>query len=586
MLRALFVCTAVAVVWAADAQAVFAAEAELWPSTGPFYRDTGYYLSPWKILASWLVFLCWVRTTDWVSQDTQDLKLRWKMWNAIVFFTFFVALLLFWIIPVFFVGFPVLLLAYAVPLGVYINYRNKQVKSTYDKVLSGKHTRRWFARKMNAIGIKMEGADIDPRDLGPQITYRPMGAASERDDNVNLLTVRQHPAYMPSRELLDDAVNQRATHVMLDYTSQGVGVRYQVDGVWHDRSSLERADGDPVLEVYKTLAALKPKDRRSRQSGKFGVDAGKEKLTCKIASQGTQNGERVVLQLEQDKVPKLSLDDIGMRTKTQERLAELISQPGLIVFSSMPGGGLTTTIDQVLSNTDRFTRSFSEVIDSDKPHHDIENVAPAKYSSAAGQTPASILPKLIREYPDVIVLRDVADLETLSILCDQPGEDRTVITSTRAKEAVEALLRIMMLKIPPAEFAQAVTAVVNVRLVRKLCEKCREAYPPPAKVLQQMGLPAGRIEALYRPPTEPIDPKHPEVVCDACNGVGYVGRTGIFELLVVDDLMRKMLTTAPKLDKLRAAARKSKHRSLQDEGVLLVARGVTSLQELLRVLKQ
>jgi general secretion pathway protein E len=105
-------------------------------------------------------------------------------------------------------------------------------------------------------------------------------------------------------------------------------------------------------------------------------------------------------------------------------------------------------------------------------------------------------------------------------------------------------------------------------------------------VLKQMGLPAGKVESLYRTPTAPIDPKHPDAVCEQCQGVGYFGRTAIFELLVMDDEIRTVLTTAPKLETLRAAARKAKHRTLQEEGVLLVARGITSLQELLRVLKQ
>jgi type II secretory ATPase GspE/PulE/Tfp pilus assembly ATPase PilB-like protein len=232
-------------------------------------------------------------------------------------------------------------------------------------------------------------------------------------------------------------------------------------------------------------------------------------------------------------------------------------------------------------------RNFIEVAEVSKPHRDIENVHLHTYSAAAGETAATILPKLIRTYPDVIVLRDVADLDTLTILCEQAAnEDRLVVTSTRAKEAVEALLRLMMLKIPPADFAPGVTGVLNVRLVRKLCEKCKEAYPPPPEVLKQLGLPAGRIENLYRTPTQPIDPKKPDVVCDLCNGIGYFGRTGIFELLTVDDNIRKVLTTAPKLENLRLMARKLKHRSLQEEGVLLVARGVTSIQELLRVLKQ
>jgi len=373
---------------------------------------------------------------------------------------------------------------------------------------------------------------------------------------------------------------------MLDYSSQIVGVRYQVDGVWHDRSSLERPVGDPILAVFKGLAALKVADRRSRQKGQFGMKAETGKFTCKITSQGTQTGERALLQLETRDVPFHTLDELGMRQKMQEQLSELMTQPGLFVFSALPAGGLSTTIDQVLSHTNRFMRNFTEVLDADKPQRDIENVHPTTYSSSAGETPVSVLPALIRTYPDVIVLRDVADLETLSILCEQAGQERMVITSTRAKEAVEALLRLMMLKVPAAEFAPVVTGVLNVRLVRKLCEKCKEAYPPPAEVLRQLGLPAGKVEALYRPPTQPIDPKHPEKVCEVCHGIGFYGRTGIFELLVVGDEIRQVLTTAPKLENLRAMARKLRHRTLQEEGVLLAARGVTSIPELLRVLKQ
>jgi type II secretory ATPase GspE/PulE/Tfp pilus assembly ATPase PilB-like protein len=122
-------------------------------------------------------------------------------------------------------------------------------------------------------------------------------------------------------------------------------------------------------------------------------------------------------------------------------------------------------------------------------------------------------------------------------------------------------------------------------LIRKLCENCKEAYAPPPEVLKQLGLPAGRIEALYRPPTQPIDPKNPEKVCETCMGVGYFGRTAIFELLVLENNLRQILGKTPKLELLRDAARKSKQRSLQEEGILLVAKGVTSIPELMRVLK-
>lgn len=587
MLRLLVVFAGAMVIWAADAQVLWAADDTSWPSLGiRFFRGNGAYLSPWKILGTWLVFLAWVRTTDWISQDAQSLKLRWAVWDPIAFFCFFVALLLLWILPWFVVGFSLLFVAYAVPLGAYIVHRNQHVASPYDKVLTTRHTHRWMARKLNAIGIKVAGADIDPRDMGPSIKFTPLGGATDRDNNVNLLTARQSSGYIPARVLLDDALQQRATHIMLDYTAENVGVRYQVDGVWHDRSAVDRAEGDPVLEVFKGLAALKIEDRRTRQSGTFGIEVGKEKITCQITSQGTTSGERVLMQFEPKQIPFKTLDELGMRAKTQEQLQALLAQNGLFIFSSMPAGGLTTTMDVVLSNADRFMRNFVAVVDEGKSGRDIENVHVTTYSSAAGETPLTVLPKLIRTYPDVIVVRDVAELEVLSILCEQVAENRLVLTSTRAKEAVEALLRLMLLKIPPAEFAPVVTGVLNVRLVRKLCEECKEAYPPPAEVLKQLGLPPGRVESLYRPPTEPIDPKHPDVVCEVCRGIGYHGRTGIFELLVMDDTLRQVLTTAPKMENLRAAARKAKHRTLQEEGVLLVARGVTSIQELARVLKQ
>jgi len=585
MLRALLVLAGMAVAWStAAAQTALAADASLWPQT-TFARGTGFYLDPWKILSVWVLFLCWVRSTDWISTDSQVMKLRWTVWNPVAYFSFFVALMLFFLIPNFFIGFFLLLVAYIAPLTTYVIQRNKAVTSSMDKVFTGRHFKRVLARKLNGIGFNI-AEEVDPRELGPKIEYKAQGGATDRDDQVNLLTVRQSPAYMPSRQLLHDALQQRATHVMLDFTPQAVGIRYQIDGVWHDRTAMERAAGDPILEIYKTLAALKAQDRRSRQSGKFEVAADGIKYGAKISSQGTQTGERALLQFELVKRPKLELGDLGMRDKMREQLDEFLDKPGFIIFSSMPTGGLTTTIDQVLSHVDRFTRNFVELVDSGKPQADIENVHLTKYSAAAGETPATVLPKLLREYPDVVIVRDVADLDTLTILCEQPAENRLVITSTRAKEAVEALLRIMMLKIPPADFAPAVTAVLNVRLVRKLCEKCKEAYPPPAEVLKQLGIPAGRLEAIYRTPTQPINPKKPDEVCDQCNGVGYLGRTGIFELLKVDDNIRKVLTTAPKLENLRLVARKLKHRGLQEEGLLLVAKGVTSIQELLRVLKQ
>ncbi len=139
------------------------------------------------------------------------------------------------------------------------------------------------------------------------------------------------------------------------------------------------------------------------------------------------------------------------------------------------------------------------------------------------------------------------------------------------------------MKPPLAELARCITAVLNQRLVRKLCDDCKEAYAPPPNVLQQLGIPPGRVQAFYRPPQPPEDPKQ---ICRTCDGLGYLGRIAIFELLLVGDNLRAALAAQPSAEALRAAARKDGYQNLQQEGIVLVAKGITSLPELTRVLKQ
>lgn len=180
----------------------------------------------------------------------------------------------------------------------------------------------------------------------------------------------------------------------------------------------------------------------------------------------------------------------------------------------------------------------------------------------------------------MLVVPNLPNAETVTMLCEMAGTDQLVFVTMRSKEAVEALLRVLLLKVPAKTFAPRVNAVLYQRLVRTLCESCKEAYTPAPALLKKLGLPADRVDQLYR------HPENPDEVCDDCHGVGYLGRTAVFELLKVDKTLREALIKQPKLEALRAVARKAGNRSLQDEGIAAVVRGVTSLPELMRVLKQ
>jgi len=170
------------------------------------------------------------------------------------------------------------------------------------------------------------------------------------------------------------------------------------------------------------------------------------------------------------------------------------------------------------------------------------------------------------------------------------AEDRLGIVSTRAKDSADTIVRLLALKVPPESLSNTLRGVVYARLIRKLCEQCRQAVQPTPEMLQRLGIPAGRVQVLYqeKQPLQPGEQRkrgEPEI-CPACKGLGYNGRTAIFEVLIVDDKIKQAILKAPNVETLKKLARAGGNRSLQEEGILLVAQGTTSVAELQRVLKQ
>lgn len=560
-----------------------------WPAFDPAptprsdFRGPGDYLSWIKMLASFALFLLWVATTDWVSTDCQDLELDYKRWNPIVFGAFFGAFVLLWIVPTFWVGFPLLVIAYVAPLTAYILHRNSKVDNN-ERVLTPEHLRFWFATKLNALGAKIDVEKRDPHESGPPVKVFARGG-DERTDNVRLLQARQSPGLRTAREILADALAGRASAIMLDYTQEAVAVRTMVDGVWIPWEPRSREQGDPAAESLKWLCGLNPQDRQRRQQGLFAAEYNAQRYAATFVSQGTATGERILIQFEEKGVHFKTLDEIGMKPKMQEQLRGLLElEQGFLLLSAMPANGLRNTTDVVLHACDRFTREFAALEEEAHRYPEVENIPVTIYKAAEKPSPADVLPKFFRGEPNVAVVRDLVDGRTVEIMCKEIAVKRLMISTVRAKDCVEALLRVLALGVPPSLFAQSVTAVLNQRLIRKLCESCKEAYTPTPQILQQLGIPGGRVQAFYRPPQpNPEEPKEP---CKVCNGIGYFGRTAVFELMVVGEAIRHVLATNPKAELLRQAARKDGMKSLQEEGVLLVARGVTSLPELMRVLKQ
>lgn len=589
VLIALIVCCAAPVLWAAAETPKVTVLAENppkpWPdrSALPFIRGSGFYFSLFKLILLWATLLIWASLADYLNRDILKRKGPYAIWNPIIVGSVALVFLITWINPLFWLSYLLLLIAVFAPAGVYA-YKLNPTVSKDETLFTGNHFRRIVAAIGAKLGMKVDTEKKSPADLGPAVKFTPKGGADDQKNQANLLTARQNPGFVPAKELLAEMHDKRVDLAMLDYNASGVNIRYQIDGFWHTLAPKERAEYDPVMAVLKKLGNLNEADRRTRQEANYEVEYSGVKYNLKLTTQGVETGERGVLTLTNPKKIFKALAELGLREKLYEPWKELTKiHKGLLVVSGPPAGGFSTLWSVVLRECDRYLRDFVTIQDVNKRELDAENVTLYTFDSKAGESPLQLMPDLIRKYPNVYAVPDAVSADFFDTLYDQINDDRMVIAGARARENAEALLRLLMLKIPAQQIAEPLLGAMNMRIVRKLCDKCKEGYAPAPDLLKKLGLPPAQVTQLFRIRTPNPEKKVPP--CEQCRDIGYFGRTGIIEVLIAGDNVKKALTTTPQLDAVRTACRKDGMRTLQEEGILLVAKGVTSLDELMRVMK-
>ncbi|MEW4565107.1 ATPase, T2SS/T4P/T4SS family [Bremerella sp. JC770] len=566
---------------------LFAQGGETAASNPEKYKWTEYeygYLNPIKLVAMFLLFWLWVFTTDWVGQDCPERKLSPQAW---VIPNVFVFGLTFWLLAAaipFFLGYILAIAAWAVPLFMYIKTRNNLV-DPHERVMTKDHIRFVIA---GLSGGKVKREVKEGWAMGPEMEIKALGAEDTKNTE-NLYTARKMPdAFVWTKELIAEMVARRSTKVMMDYTKDTVAMRYLIDGVWLAGENRDRESSDQMLAVLKLLCNLNPNERRARQSGEFFVKYDGKKMNCTVTAQGTQTGERVIFVVPVVTAKLEVLEDLGMREAMVQEVKGLMGEPnGLFVFAARPEGGLTTLVHTGLSSTDRLMRDFAGIEVKGSREPEVMNIALKYYDPDAGEAPETVLTSVIRNQPDALFVRRIDSPTVFGVLLDQANATRMCFTSVNSKEdCAEAVLRLLSLKVPADEYASALNGVLYTRLCRRLCKGCREEFQPSVALLKRLGIPPDKVDKLYKTPTPPgpDDPKKPP--CEHCGGIGYYGRVGIFELMKVDDGIRRAITKSPKLEAIRAASKQAGNKTLQEEAIRLVATGVTSLEEISRVLKE
>ena len=544
----------------------------------------GGYLSWGKLLVIGLVFLIWVRTSDWINRDAMKIGAKTNMtqelWNPIVVFSFLIGFLCVISIPIFFAGLPIYLLTAWVPMVVYFFQRRSKINA--DPSIA----QRLSAKPGEAAAVAL------PQDEGALVNFTAAGA-DKNAQQANLIRARQSPAYSELKDLIIMTQFKRAEQVLLDFTRDAVNGRLLVDGVWHPVDPMDREKGDAILVGLKNLAGLNAQDRRGRQAGGFSLKSELGKAEIQLTTQGVPTGERAHLVYQISNKQLMTLAELGMFPDMAGQIKSTLDDRGTIVVSSPPGNGLTTSWRGALASTDRLTRDCIAIVDAQDKETNVENIIINLYDPAK-EPQHETLTGLLLTQPDFVAVPKVDDAKTMDILSKQANGETTVLLRASASSAAEALLKTYAQSGDRQQFLNALKIVTGQRLARRLCSACKVEVRVQPNIIQKLGGNPKTQGTIFRPwqlppPEQRVDEKGREIEfppCEACGGIGYIGRIAVFEMIALDDQLRKFIAKNPKADAIEKAAVKLGKNSLANQTYKLVLLGVTSLAEAQRILKQ
>ncbi len=540
----------------------------------------GGYASPVKLVMMLLVVGLWLGICGWVDRDAAHVKTERYQWLGVIYgagvLGFIFGVLLPWSGGLFVVGWLILTAMVAGATLFYVKHRNTLVP-VETRVTAGSMARRaagWFSGKQVKAQIEEKIRITNAR--GNQVTVP--------KDN------EEQRAYAAAQDLLLDAVTRRATDVDIVPSGERIRMAYRIDGVVTEREPVDRETGDGALTFLKQIAGLDVDERRRPQMGTIEASRGmigsalEDLVSIEIRTSGSTAGERMILRILAEEA-NFRLPDLGL---TPQQLAQLEAaaggKDGLIIVSGPRSSGLTSTLYAFLRGCDAFTQNI-HTLELD-PSMDLENITQNVFDGQQeGVTFARRLQTILRRDPDILMVADCPDKDTARLLAAASGQRQRVYLGMSAKNSLEALKRYMTFVGDHELAAKPLRAVLCQRLVRILCENCREDYKPDPDMLRKANLPADRIEAFYKAAGTIPDKDGNPVTCPMCQGSGYIGRTGVFELMVFSEEMRQALSRGD-LAKVKAIARKSKPPMLylQEEGLRKVMAGTTSMKEFLRAI--
>ena len=373
--------------------------------------------------------------------------------------------------------------------------------------------------------------------------------------------------------LISNAVREGASDIHIEPKDKYMRTRYRIDGVLFEMKQSPLKMHPAVVSRIKIMADLDISERRLPQDGKIKVSVAGRAIDLRISTLPTNHGEKVVIRVLDSESITRGLEQLGMEHDVMKGFGEQVAMPhGILLVTGPTGSGKSTTLYSALSQMDGDKLNISTV--EDPVEYELGFCNQVQINEKIGLEFATSLRSLLRQDPDVIMIGEIRDNETARIAVQAALTGHLVLSTLHTNDAACSITRLVDIGIEPYLIAASLNGVLAQRLVRKICPECKEIYQVSehvARYVEKEGVEPGQI--------------YHGAGCDSCRGSGYLGRVGIYELLIIDEQFRDMINKDTSVNNMRRSFHESDRRSLFDDGILKVKQGLTTIEEVLRVTK-
>ena len=530
--------------------------------------EYGGYVSIIKLIGYLIIFFAWLPLVGWVNYDAKTVETNDVFWTGIILGAGAAGAIIWLLVPIFIVGMLFYMIAVGAISLAYVKHRNSRVLD-FDKVLTIDHIKNLLVSKEKKLEALKSFTFV---------------TANKNEIPVPEPRTPDFFGYKTAYEILNDAMWRRASSIVFSPTAQDYQVAYNVDGTSLKQPSMTRDQMRYFIHFVKDLAGLDTKEKRKPQKGNFKIRQKKDDIPWEVMTAGSTAGEQVRLKpITQEGMARLS--EIGLMPEQEAKLNQFpVIKQGVFIISGPRKNGITTSLYALLRNHDAFINSINTL--ERQPSAQMPNITQSIFnlSDTGTTTFAKKLQAVVRMGPDIIGVSDSEDAETAQVACAAARDGKLVYITIKADSVIQALGKWLKYVGNKTVAADTLLGISNQRLVRKLCDECKQAYAPDKELFKKFNITAEKTKVLYRAGKVQYDKHGKPSTCEHCQGTGFYGRTAVFEIIMLNDDLRTVIKQSKSLPEISSQFRRAKMLYLQEQILRKVIAGNVAINEMIRVL--